>query len=324
MRKLHVISIQKSYLDIIVYQLAEIFGDKVELSAMTLQEMTAGLIAEEDIVLLSKDILIGITRSFIPASCPIIIANREVNIISTSALHKLPKGQQILVINDTVEHAEETAISLENIYFEHEYIAYDPMDLIPSTIDWIVTPGEMELVPKGFPNVIDIGPRGLDFNTVSQIAELLYVEYNLVAVMNRFIKSQLSLTQQMDEHEKVRYEKTLKQQSKKQIESEESSSLSAKTINKIIGKIEEHGFLEESLSILEIYNETKKNFELIGRTKVKMKLRDAGIKLSDQQLRLRLEVMQDLGLLIARPGRGGTKLSSKGEVFLRQNRDLDC
>jgi hypothetical protein len=34
--------------------------------------------------------------------------------------------------------------------------------------------------------------------------------------------------------------------------------------------------------------------------------------------------MQDLGLLIARPGRGGTKLSSKGEVFLRRNRDLDC
>ena len=131
MRKLHVISIQKSYLDIIVYQLAEIFGDKVELSAMTLQEMTDGVISEQDIVLLSKEILIGITRSFIPESCPIIIANREVNIIATKELHRLPKGQQILVINDTFEHAEETAISLENIYFEHEYIAYDPMDLIP-------------------------------------------------------------------------------------------------------------------------------------------------------------------------------------------------
>ena len=51
-------------------------------------------------------------------------------------------------------------------------------------------------------------------------------------------------------------------------------SLSAKTMSTIIGKIEVHGFLEESLSILEIYNETKKNFELIGRTKVKMKLRE--------------------------------------------------
>ena len=89
----------------------------------------------------------------------------------TKDLYKLPKGQQILVINDTIEHAVETAISLKNIYFEHDYIAYDPMDLMPSNIDWIITPGEMELVPREFENVIDIGPRTLDFKTVLETAK---------------------------------------------------------------------------------------------------------------------------------------------------------
>ena len=54
-------------------------------------------------------------------------------------------------------------------------------------------------------------------------------------------------------------------------------SLSEEAISSIIGKIEEHGFLEENLEILAIYNEAKKTFESIGRTKVKIKLRDIGV-----------------------------------------------
>lgn len=51
---------------------------------------------------------------------------------------------------------------------------------------------------------------------------------------------------------------------------------------------------------------------------VKSALVDQNVHLSEQQLRLRLEVMQALGLLIARQGRGGTKISEKGEQFLNQ------
>lgn len=322
MRKVHIISIQKTYLDIIVNQLVDIFGEKVELSAITLHEMTKDIISEEDIVLLSKEIIKGIARSFIPDACPIIIAKREVNIAATKEIYQLPRGQQILVISDTVEHAEETAISLENIYFEHEYIVYDPMLLIPPNINWIVTPGEMELVPKGFSNVIDIGPRGLDFNTVLKIANLLDIEKDQISFMNLFFKSQLSLMGKSQKVHKINIEKELIEQSDMRLKAanwlEENNSLSAETMRLMIGKIEAHGFLEESLVILEVYNETKKNFESIGRTKVKTLLRNKGIKLSDQQLRLRLEIMQELGLLNARQGRGGTKLSDVGEAFLKQ------
>lgn len=325
MRKLHVISIQKVYLDIVVNQLVEIFGEEIELSAITLQGLTKDVIAEQDIVLLSKQILKGITRPFIPKSCPIIIANREVNIAATRELYKLPEGQQILIINDTIEHAVETAVSLKNIYFEHDYIAYDPMDLMPSTIDWIVTPGEMELVPGEFENVIDIGFRTLDFKTVQEIAKLVKSEMEQVLLMNRFYKSQLALVEKLSDRNEQQYKEVLVQRpikrSKITAQTEKYASLSEDTMRSIIDKIEEHGFLEESLAILAVFKEAKGNFESFGRAKVKLKLHDAGIAFSDQQLRLRLEIMQELGLVNARQGRGGTKLSDKGELFLKQHNE---
>ncbi|MEK4484454.1 winged-helix domain-containing protein [Psychrobacillus sp. FSL H8-0484] len=325
-RKVHVISRQESYLNIIAYQLLEILGDKIELSALTIQQLTMNIISEQDIVVLSKDDLKGITRPFIPTSCPIIVAKREVNIVGTKELLKLPKGRQILVINDTAEHAEETAISLENIYFEHEYIAYDLVQSFPSDMDVIVTPGEMELVPKQFESVIDIGPRTLDFQTVLKIASLLNMDSDTYALMNRFIKSQLSLAEKLYAKQNFHYEKSLMQQKNNYLNDnnrlDNELSLTDQEIISIIDKIEEHGFLEESMEILTIYNEGKKNFESFGRTKVNMKLRSKGIHLSDQQIRLRIEVLQELGLINARQGRGGAKLSDKGEVFLKHHNNI--
>ncbi|MEK4711804.1 MULTISPECIES: winged-helix domain-containing protein [Sporosarcina] len=326
MRKLHVISIQKAYLDIVVNQLVEIFGDEIELSAITLQELTMDVIAEQDIVILSKEILKGITRPFIPESCPIIIAKREVNIAATKDLYKLLNGQQILVINDTMEHAVETARSLKSIYFEHDYIAYDPMNLMPSNINWIVTPGEKELVPREFENVIDIAPRTLDFKTVLETAKFVKSEMGQISLMNRFYKSQLALAEKWNDENELQYKKVLVQQadkrSKVEDRKEKYNSLAVETMRSIIDKIEEHGFLEESLAILAVYKEAKGNFESFGRAKVKLKLRDAGITFSDQQLRLRLEILQEIGLVNARQGRGGTKLSDKGETFLKQHNEV--
>jgi len=296
--------------------LLDIFGDVVEVSPKTLQDMTMDLISEQDVVVLSKEVLIGITRPFIPPSCPIIIANREVNLVQTQELLKLPAKQRILVINDTVEHAVETTKSLSDIYYEHEYIAYDPINLIPENIDWLVTPGEMELVPKEFTNVIDIGQRILDFNTVLELASILDDSRTRISLMNRFFKSQLSLAQKTRVKDEQYGEKTLFPQPNTHTFDDEKLELSEEKITSMIEKIEMHGFLEESLAILSVYNEGRKNFQSFGRAKVKSELQKFKINLTDQQLRLRLEVLQELNLVNVRKGRAGTKLSDKGEVFL--------
>ncbi|WP_039042189.1 winged-helix domain-containing protein [Sporosarcina sp. ZBG7A] len=317
MKKLHIISIQKEYLTIVAYQLFDIFGDQVELYPITLQQLTMETVAEGDLVLLSKEVLRGITASFIPASCPVIVANREVNIAATEKLSGLPFGQRILIINDTVEHAVETATSLKKIYYEHHYKTYDPMNAVPSDIDWIVTPGEMELVPAAFKNVIDIGPRTLDFLTIEQVESELKTTISEIVLMNRFFKSQVTVELKRKSTTK-KNETGTKQVDIVTVENRKEThfTLSLSEIDPIKNKIETHGFLDESLVILSIYKEGKESYELLGRAKVKERLVLRGIKLSDQQLRLRLEIMQDEQLIHARIGRGGTRISEKGEAFL--------
>ncbi|WP_164215282.1 sigma 54-interacting transcriptional regulator [Virgibacillus sp. YIM 98842] len=86
---------------------------------------------------------------------------------------------------------------------------------------------------------------------------------------------------------------------------------------KIISKIEEHGFLDESIEILNTFYEGKKVYNSYGRKALKKHLEKKGLSLSEQQLRMRLEVLQELDLTIVRQGRAGTTISRKGEEFLK-------
>lgn len=90
--------------------------------------------------------------------------------------------------------------------------------------------------------------------------------------------------------------------------------------NSLVLRIEEHGFLEESIAILEVFEQGKKLHESYGRNVVRERLQRKGIELSVQQIRLRLEVLNELELLNVRQGRSGTTISRKGELFLEKFR----
>ena len=84
----------------------------------------------------------------------------------------------------------------------------------------------------------------------------------------------------------------------------------------VIAKIEKHGFLSESIKLLKIYLEGKKENASYGRGRVRKLLQEDDIKMTDQQLRLRIEILDELDLLNVRIGRAGTTISEKGEKFL--------
>ncbi|MGE8206855.1 sigma 54-interacting transcriptional regulator [Heyndrickxia sp. NPDC080065] len=86
----------------------------------------------------------------------------------------------------------------------------------------------------------------------------------------------------------------------------------------IIEKIEGHGFIEDSIGILKVFHEGKRERVSYGRLKLKEKLIEKEIKLTEQQLRMRLEVLQELKLLNVRQGRSGTTISRLGERFLEE------
>src|SRR4051812_43169382 len=102
--KIHNISIQESYLTIISRQLELIFGDKAIISKLLVKDLDGDSISNEDIVILSRSLLTGMIRPFIPKECKTIIARREVNIANSKRLIDLPAGQKLLVVNDTPEN----------------------------------------------------------------------------------------------------------------------------------------------------------------------------------------------------------------------------
>ncbi len=93
--------------------------------------------------------------------------------------------------------------------------------------------------------------------------------------------------------------------------SEEAPSFAATTAD-----IVAHGFIEEVREILTLYQAGKAKNLAFGRETIRGRLQEGGISLSKQQLRLKLERLDKLGLLIVRPGRGGTTISDKGERYL--------
>lgn len=311
--KIHIISIQEGYLTIIAKQLELIFGDKAVVSRLVVKDLDRDIISPKDIVVLSRSILMGVVRPFIPKECKTIIGHREVNIANTKRLIDLPAGRKLLIVNDTLENAQETLDSLKNIFFTHTYYLDDennPEQAISADIDYIVTPGEMEFVPSRFSNVIDIGDRLLSYGTIWAIAEALEAGFTHEQMVNRYVKSQVSLAEQgvpSYVHEKVSHT--------------DASNLTQNDILSINKKIEEHGFLKESIKILSIYAEGKAQLKTFGRVKLKKLLEVHDIYLSEQQIRLRLEVLQELGLLNARQGRSGTTITDLGENYLQSKLD---
>lgn len=98
---------------------------------------------------------------------------------------------------------------------------------------------------------------------------------------------------------------------------ENPGSAGGKQFSSITRDLTTHGFLAESRQILKIYLDGKEKNYAYGRGTVLTLLEKNGFKLTRQQLRLKLERMDKLGLLIVRPGRGGTTLSEKGEKYLK-------
>lgn len=94
------------------------------------------------------------------------------------------------------------------------------------------------------------------------------------------------------------------------------SRVGDETLLAITRDITAHGFIEESREILAIYRAGKQKNQAYGRTRILDNLRQKGFHLSQQQLRLKVERLDKLGLLIVRPGRGGTTISEKGDAYL--------
>lgn len=91
---------------------------------------------------------------------------KRINHKNISELLNLPKGTEVLLINDKARPAYEAIAQLQALGINHiKYYPYFPGGMTYPQIDIAVTVGEPKLVPHGFNRVIDIGTRQIDITT---------------------------------------------------------------------------------------------------------------------------------------------------------------
>lgn len=192
--KLVIIAIQDEYLSIITKQIVEILGNEIEIRSVTVKDLTMEMISPDEAVLLSVNTINPLVKSILPQGIHCFIAKRGINFINIKRLLDVPAGRNILVINDTKDNTEEAIKELKESVFEHNYYPYYPNDQIPDFIDFVVTPGETHLIPKGIPNVIDIGSRVIDIETVIELCKYFKIQYKDSLLLKRYMKSLVSLS----------------------------------------------------------------------------------------------------------------------------------
>ncbi|HZK40009.1 MAG TPA: sigma 54-interacting transcriptional regulator [Atribacterota bacterium] len=201
-KKLVVIAIQEEYLTIISNQIKEIFGDVLSIRAITVKDIAMKSIHTDELVLLSGEFILQIVKSFLPDRAHFVIAKRSLNFVNMKELLKLPKGKHILVVNDTKINTEETIRELKESVFEHYYHPYYPDMPIEDNIDYVVTPGEKYLIPKGIKNIIDIGPRVISLETIYELFDIFDLEQDRSLIVGRYIKSLAYLSKRQSNSQK--------------------------------------------------------------------------------------------------------------------------
>ncbi|SOC38489.1 sigma 54-interacting transcriptional regulator [Ureibacillus acetophenoni] len=189
-----IISIQDDYLSQVTKQMKIIIGDMVRIRPITIKDLAREKIAKDEIIVLGGNIIYPLVQPFVPEGAKCISGKRSLNYVNMSKLLSSPKGKRILVVNDSELTTEETIQALKEVVSEHKYYAYHPGETIPEQIDFVITPGEMKLVPDGIAEVINIGFRLLSIETVFEICDVFELQYSRTLLIERYMKSLVVLS----------------------------------------------------------------------------------------------------------------------------------
>jgi hypothetical protein len=114
-------------------------------------------------------------REYLDASCEVIIAKRTLNFAHLDKLYSMPASSSLLVVNGSQRTANEVVELLKKIGFvNYSFETYFPgSDLAATSYDFIITPGETNLIPVKNATILDIGPRVMDITTIIEIVQSL-------------------------------------------------------------------------------------------------------------------------------------------------------
>lgn len=177
MREVAVVANDIGYSKILKEDLSTYFADYVRLNTYSLNDVDNMECLHEKYIVLSSFTIFQKVKSKIVNEAKLTIINLSLNKNNLEKLKQLPKKAKALLVNIDYRSCMQVITMLFSLGFQE-------LDLIPyynydedydHDIKIAITPGEVQMVPKGITTVIDLGQRVISFSSIIELATLLDV-----------------------------------------------------------------------------------------------------------------------------------------------------
>lgn len=81
-KRLLIVAIEHQFLSLLTKQVKDVLGDKIDVSALTVDGLNEYAISQVDAILLSSNFIYQFVKSFFTSSTPVLFANRAVNLVN--------------------------------------------------------------------------------------------------------------------------------------------------------------------------------------------------------------------------------------------------
>ena len=158
-------------------QLQEFIPEKMKIRSYAIDEGLPGMI-RDDLVIVSSNIVKEELEELdrLDPSSELLIAKRTINYEDVAKILRIPKGTEVLFVNDVQETALESIQVLKELGIDELiYTPYYPgytggFTTYPKIA---ITPGEPDKAPDFIEEIYNIGPRVFDFTTIAGILNRL-------------------------------------------------------------------------------------------------------------------------------------------------------
>jgi len=162
--------------DTLLNQLKEYLDNQFEIDSYAIDKDDITDIKGDLAILSSQFIYDELEELDLFKSCrDVIIAKRTINNDFLDQIVEIPDGEKVLFVNELPEIVYDVIDHIKEIGINHlDFQAYYPgKDQVDPSIKIAVTPGEIHLVPNFIDKIYDIGPRIMDFTTITKVLSKL-------------------------------------------------------------------------------------------------------------------------------------------------------
>lgn len=187
--------------DFIQSNLEEVFEGYVIINNYYVSHLNPGDIINDDVVVVTAQSHAMTAQNFISSDSRIIVLRRTLPSSEIYKIAAIPKGTNVLVVNDSLETTSDAVAFLYQIGITHlNLIPYDNTKNY-SDINIAITLGEADTVPPHIKVVIDVGHRCIDISTFLTILNYFNIDTqetnrrliaysDIIVTMDSGIKSQ--------------------------------------------------------------------------------------------------------------------------------------